>query len=821
MPRKEGNMMVRTLAAAFATTCLVAFATPVAAQTREFNVPAGTLRSALDSFARQSGRQVIYRGDEVRSVKSEGVRGVHTADSALDRLLAGTGFTARKDASGAFAVVKVGNLSAAAEASAASEEDAAEIVVTATKRPERVRDVPFAITVVDAANLTKRGEVRLQDISARIPGLQTPDQSNGGAQTSIVIRGLSGSGAGNPTSAVYVDDTPINASTFFGFGTSVPDLDPGDLARIEVLKGPQGTLYGATSIGGLIKYVSRDPDVRSIEAEAQAGLTSVAEGGEGYSLRARVNVPLSQQAAISVSGFTRRDPGFFDNLANNGRDFNRADNYGGRAALYAEVADNVRLRASVIHQTQKVSGFPTVLVDNATGEAFYDGLTTSQVPGGNQSRSFTTIANATLDADLSGAKLTSVTSYVWRDFRSSLDSTPDLGGTLTAFFGLQNPGPLIDTDVSNRKFVQELRATSDTNGAVSWQAGLFYTHESSEFAQALLVKDGLTGEDLPVALPTLLTARAVSTYREVAGFATLTLKLDEAFDIEGGLRYSHSTQRADEAKDGLLAGGQSESSGKMSANKLTYSINPRFRLNSQIMIYARLASGFRPGGVNVGQTGENASYNTDSVMNYEVGLKGDLIPRLLTIDVSGFFVDWRGIQLLASDPVTGINFYRNGGRARSKGVEASVLLTPTRGFTLDGNVAYTDAYLRDPFSIAGATSPAGAPLPFSPRWAYHLGGDYRAELGGGWTGRAGIAYRYVGKRESYFPQAAGYSRLDIPSYDTVDLTAGVETGRFSLDAFVRNISDRRGVSSGQVGATVTRLSIIQPRTFGISATVRY
>jgi outer membrane receptor protein involved in Fe transport len=341
MPRKEGNMMVRTLAAAFATTCLVAFATPVAAQTREFNVPAGTLRSALDSFARQSGRQVIYRGDEVRSVKSEGVRGVHTADSALDRLLAGTGFTARKDASGAFAVVKVGNLSAAAEASAASEEDAAEIVVTATKRPERVRDVPFAITVVDAANLTKRGEVRLQDISARIPGLQTPDQSNGGAQTSIVIRGLSGSGAGNPTSAVYVDDTPINASTFFGFGTSVPDLDPGDLARIEVLKGPQGTLYGATSIGGLIKYVSRDPDVRSIEAEAQAGLTSVAEGGEGFSLRARVNVPLSQQAAISVSGFTRRDPGFFDNLANNGRDFNRADNYGGRAALYAEVADNV------------------------------------------------------------------------------------------------------------------------------------------------------------------------------------------------------------------------------------------------------------------------------------------------------------------------------------------------------------------------------------------------------------------------------------------------------------------------------------------------
>lgn len=701
---------------------------------------------------------------------------------------------------------------AARTAEEVSEPNASEdIVVTATKRSERLQDVPFAISAVDTDRLTTQGEVKLIDISARVPGLQISDQAVTSKQSALVIRGLSGAGNGNPTAAIYLDDAPLNASTYFGNGTGVPDLDPGDLARIEVLKGPQGTLYGATSLGGLVKYITRPPEFLDFSARLEAGASNVKDGEWGYSVRGRINAPLSDRAALTVSAFRRRDPGFIDDPSRGRTDINSGDQYGGRAALRVRPADNVDVNLSAIYQRQKTDASNTVYLSLATGRPVGGDLQQNIIPGGGSSDARSEIFTGTARIDLGGASITSATSYISRKFEFASDLTDFFGPTLPA-----GTGALYRSSTNNDKFTQELRATStSTSSFIGWQVGAFYTSENSTLHQNVDLVLATTGVSVPNA-PVITRIALPSTYEEYAGSGTFTLRFASKFDIEGGARVSHNSQTSVQTvqRGALITAAAADSS----ESKTTFSVSARYRPWSQLTMYARIASGFRPGGPNVGQTGSKAIYGSDSAISYEIGAKGAAFDHRLTFDLAAFYVDWTKVQLQGNDPATGIQYFSNAGRARSKGLEASAVLQPVPGLTLDGNIAYTDAYLVDAFTtLAGTYAPANSQLPFSPKWAYHLGADYSARLSGEWSARTAVAYRYVGKRASFFESTAAVSRVLLDPYETVDFSLGVENRRFEINLFLRNAFDERAiVSAGQAFRTLRLGAVNQPRTFGIA-----
>lgn len=226
-----------------------------------------------------------------------------------------------------------------------------EVVVTAQKRLERLQDVPVPVSVVDAGALMESNQVRLQDYYTRLPGLSLTTDTYG--QPSLAIRGLT-TGTGNPTVGITVDDLPYGSIT--GLGRVAPDLDPSDLAQVEVLRGPQGTLYGASSIGGLLKFVTADPTTDAVSGRVQAGVSTVHEGDTGYNFRGSINLPLGETWALRASAFTRRDPGYIDDPTYDERDVNEVDVAGGRVVALWQPSESVSVKLGAYLQSIDAQG---------------------------------------------------------------------------------------------------------------------------------------------------------------------------------------------------------------------------------------------------------------------------------------------------------------------------------------------------------------------------------------------------------------------------------------------------------------------------------
>jgi iron complex outermembrane recepter protein len=314
-----------------------------------FAIEEQALATALQQFAQQSDRQILFSTEVVRAKRTLGIKGELEPEAALRVLLQGTGLTFRVtpdqtilvDESGETARVplSLGSLRLAqAETSATAERAGAEgrpsveeVIVTAQKREERLRDVAAPVTVVNAQSLVDSNQLRIQDYYTRVPGLNVTSLFP--FHQLISIRGITTGNYTNQRVAVLVDDVPFGPSTYLGGGLVYPDFDPGDLNRVEVLRGPQGTLYGASSLGGLIKYVTVDPSMDRFGGKVRAGLTHVADGDDlGYDVRGSANIPLSDTLALLASGFTREDPGYIDNPVLGAEDINKAETVGGRLA---------------------------------------------------------------------------------------------------------------------------------------------------------------------------------------------------------------------------------------------------------------------------------------------------------------------------------------------------------------------------------------------------------------------------------------------------------------------------------------------------------
>jgi iron complex outermembrane receptor protein len=696
------------------------------------------------------------------------------------------------------------------------------IIITAQKRRQRLLDVPQSVSVISGDRLEKQHAQRLSDYLTRIPSAYVVEGQAGDSR--IVLRGINTGGVG-ATVATYVDETPFGSATgLANGGVLAPDIDPFELARVEVLRGPQGTLYGANSLGGLVKFVTLSPDTHAFSGAAEAGIEDVAHGDMGWWTRAAVNVPVSNAAAFRLSGFYRKDPGYIDD-PHLGNDVNDGKTYGGRASLLVTPTDRLKIRATAMAENIRSNGTNTVDLDRVTLRPMGGDLEHIRVlrePNEVDYRLY----NTTIDYDFGGVNLVSSTSYGTLDQKTVEDVSSAYAGLLSFLFGTPL-GAGLDQGLTQRRFTQEVRLASSGVRPLEWTIGGFYTHEKNRLSQSLFGVGAATGERVP-SLDGVLVIGLPSRYSEYAGFANATWHVSPKFDLTAGGRYSHNRQSNEQITGGLF--GASMFSGKSSDGVFTYSLAPTFKPNPNTRTYARIAKGYRPGGPNaVSPLAENAvprHFGPDTTTNYEVGIKTETDDHLLSLEASAFLIDWKKIQLLVQ--IAGLGVNANGGGARSQGVELTAGLNPSRYLSFYANGSYVDAHLTEdaPVSFGGFK---GDQLPFNPRWQGTVGTEYNRPLGERLAGHAGISLHYTGKRRSDFrgppaPPSPAPPQLRLGAYTQVDAHAGVDIDRFRIDAFVHNLTDARGITNvgffGDVGGDVAA-AVIRPRSFGLAIGYRY
>jgi len=719
-------------------------------------------------------------------------------------------------------------IQASAQDAPPAENDDEVILVTAQKRSQALIEVPQSVTVVTGATLEDEHVSGFQDYLKLVPGLQL-DQSRAG-QGRLILRGVNTDGVAS-TIGVYMDETPFGSSSGLVNGAVLAaDFDTFDLERIEVLRGPQGTIYGASSLSGVLKFVTAEPSTSGLEVRGRVGLETIHHGEvSGYG-NLVVNVPVTDYLAVRASGFYRSNGGFVDSVGTGGsdveEDINDSKSYGGRISLLAQPSDNIDLRLTAVLQDIKADAPSLVESDANTLAMLHGGFTLSQfVPSFSDLKY--RVYNATADFDLGFGTLTSSSSYGSQKQDIRTDYSNALSGLITAIFGVPNEF-FQDQSTDSEKFTQELRLAGESDLA-DWLVGFFYTEEDGLIEQDFVAST--PGTTTPLSgLPLLGYARIDSQYREVAGFANLTWHLGDRFDVDLGGRYSDNRQEALQQTDGVLAGGPSTLPvTESSEDVFTYSVAPRFELNDNTSLYARVASGYRPGGPNVlapGAPPEFRQYQSDSLVNYELGLKTETADGRYGLEVAAFHIDWDDIQLLVSDPTTGFNFNANGGGAQSDGVELSARATPAPGLDLSLNGAYTNARLTTDTEIGGLD---GDKLPFTPEFSAAVNGDYSFALSNTMDAHFGGSLRYLSDQSASFDEAyrtANGEQRTIDDYAVVDLSAGVSFDSFDIEFYVKNLTD----SSGRTSITGTNVfgafpiypggaigtGVIRPRTFGVS-----
>lgn len=827
---------------------LQSLADPVAVE-----LPTQPLAGALREFARQTGVQVAIPAELTAGKMSVTVKGSFEPAEALNRLLKGSGLIAypvnhntygiRSESSAG----RTQNLSArpaadstsadpnqsrlaqisqsgsfdtpgSAEGSNAGKESPglADIIVTAQKRSERLQDVPVPVTAISADSLVDANQNRLQDYYSSVPGLDLALDNRGAPALSI--RGLSTGVYNNSTVGITVDDVPFGASTVAAFSWAAADFDPNELARVEVLRGPQGTLYGVDSLGGLIKYVTVDPSTDGFSGRLQVGGTDVRDGYEaGYTVSGAVNVPLSDTLAVRASAFTRLDPGYVDNLETGQRGVNWGDTSGGRLSSLWRPSENLSVKLSALFQESDTHG--SSYVEPTLGDLQQSAVRDT----GGYDRTIQAY-NATVSYKWGAASLTSVTGYGINKSTGSYDvsALAFLTSLMQSNFGVTG-SPWEETNKTD-KFSQELRLSVPLSERIDWLIGAFYTHEASDLDGGFVAADPFTGAIVEQAFTQFVT----TSFAEYAAFTDLTFHFTDEFSVQIGGRESHNRQLYNEVDVGPLVpdldGYPSPyiyPRGSTDDNSFTYLVTPQLKLSSDLMVYARVASGYRPGGPNIGVapgTGIPVSFSPDKTENYELGVKGNILDHMLSFDASIYHIDWRDIQISEVNFTTGSSYDANSGRAKSQGVEISVSSTPFTGWRLAAWVSLNDAELTEAFPTNSAEyGAAGDQLPYSSRFSGNLSSDYDFPINGRLTATLGATETYVGSREGEF--AATAERQTYPSYAKTDLRLGVRWDSWRVHGFITNVEDKRGLISGGLATNnPLAFTIIQPRTIGMALT---
>jgi iron complex outermembrane recepter protein len=686
----------------------------------------------------------------------------------------------------------------------------ASVVVTAEKREENLRDVPVPVSVLDAEALADTSQVNLRDYALTVPGFSvTPGYS--GTQD-LSIRGITTGGFSIPTVGVMIDDVPYGNSSATETNI-VPDVDPGDLKRIEILRGPQGTLYGANSMGGLIKYVMVDPSPRGFSSRFEAGVSGVHNGAEpGYNLRGAVNVPMGKRLAVRASGFFRQDPGFIDNPFLNRKGVNEAHASGGRLAGLWQPSEHTSLKLNGLYQYTKQDGVSEIDKLPGLGD-----LQQNYIAGVGGFKKTIQAYSATLQQKAGIFDLTSVTGFNINRLFDSFDYTYYLSDQTFQLFGVTG---VPYTDFGNDKNVsEEMRVTSPIGNSSDLLVGGIYRREHLNAESAFYGSDPMTGQIYGQSVD---FGNSVNVHQEYAAFANFSHHFTERFDVQVGGRETHISDVTDPttATGPLVEFFYGEPSPftspelKSGSNTFTYSAAARFKLTDEVMTYVRLASGFRPGGANQIGPGIPRQYSPDKTENYEIGLKGDFANHKVSVDTSIYYIDWQNLQFQLFNPEH-FPYTGNGGTAKSEGVEFSATARPLTGLTLAGWTDYDDAALTETVTDSGGYLIDGARIPNTSRWSGNFSVNQAFPLPHLGSGFVEGAVRYVGDRQGLFQATS--ERQNFPSYTRTDLRAGIDYHSWLANIYVNNAADERTFLNGGIGYLYSfAFVVMEPRVIGFS-----
>jgi outer membrane receptor protein involved in Fe transport len=682
-----------------------------------------------------------------------------------------------------------------------AEDELQRVVVTANKRSEKQSDVAGTVSVISGNDLERRGARDQEDFLKLTPGVQLNrgDPNNNG----ITIRGLSsqaspesGGGQQNP-SGRYLEDVPLASPIGKGL---VADILPFDLDRIEVLRGPQGALFGSGSLGGALRYVLAKPDMKSFGATAQVGVSRVSQGKTAPSLYGMVNVPLNESAALRVVAFDRTSPGYIDNIGTMTKDANKTNQTGGR--ILFTVKPIKELTATVVTSTQKTSQDDFSYVFGDAKKLEHDNPTLGR---GTSQFDFSSL---TVDYDLGSTTLTSITGH-WKTKSNGVGDDTRLFGTL----GMALPLVSRVNSGASESQSQELRLASKPGGNFSWVAGLFYQTNKGNGAGKQSDPSGAFGV---VDLVDLMTKQKAS---ESAVFFDGEYSLGGGWSASlGGRSYKTKTSFQ---QTGTVFGGPSNSPVLAGGDEgTTPKASVKYRFNDN-MWYALASKGYRYGGVNEGPPA--TPFKSDTLWNYETGVRLAPAPGV-QLDLSAFLLDWTNAQFTyfamnGALPFSGIG---NVGKARSTGLEAALRWKVSPVFDVAASLARIDAKTtQDVQTMAGrkpVTIASGAQLPGTAKLQTALQGNYRFSGPFGTAGRFNVTHTHVGDR--VIDLTAFYK---APAYDALDLGLSFNKDNWTMSAGLTNATDSRGIMNIQGtpdgNKSFQQYYLQRPRTLDLS--VRY
>jgi iron complex outermembrane receptor protein len=685
------------------------------------------------------------------------------------------------------------------------------VEVTASKRKQLQSDVAGTVTAVDGAKLERLGSSDNEDVMKLTPGVQF---NKGAADASLLsIRGIgTNTNAGNqgftqaPT-GIYIEDVPFTDPFAF---VSVPDLTPFDLERVEVLRGPQGALYGSSSLGGAIRYLLNKPNTRQTEGSVLTGFSSMSSGGSGWSTAAMANLPLADgKAGLRVVLNSRKDPGFIDNIGTGIKDSNSNRVDGGRAIFtWRPNADFDVTAIYLSQQSRQADGSGISTFDYATGA----GYSLTPTDRNEVKTALPQTVNSTFDlgtmqvnANLGDLRLTSLTGYQTKKRIQRDDFSRD-------FFDPAFPGDqwTSDVDLHTRTLSQEVRLAPVTAGAVNWLVGAFWMDADVRRDQKVYYEPRASVPDLRI--------RRNGSANEAALFADAEVKLTKQLTAATGVRY-YKTKLDYDRITGVDDSGTAIPYGT-SDSGTTPKVSLRYAFDPQLSAYVLASRGYRFGGIsNVGLGTLAFPYKTDTLWNYEAGVRWT--PSAQTsLDVSVFRIDWKDVQLatLANDPVSGRDFLVTGniGQAKSQGIELAGGWKPNSTFSLRGALAYTDASTSGGITVGGVPIADGTPLPGTAKLQGTLDatGYFEGPLGS--SGRISAVLAHTSKRRAQID-----SPMNLAAYSTLDLRLTFSWSQLDVSAFLNNAANTRGISGGvdYTSALYTEFYPIRPRTAGVS--VRY
>jgi outer membrane receptor protein involved in Fe transport len=757
--------------------------------------------------------------------------------------------------------VLLGVAGSAIAADSAGDSGLTEIVVTAQKYNSTIQDTPISISALSGAQLVAAGITTVEEMSHEVPGLSM--RSAGPGQTEYEARGLASNGGAAPTVGFYLDEVPLSPPALAQVGKVVIDPDLYDVNRIELLRGPQGTLYGSGSMGGTIKVVTNEPKLGAFEGSVQGTLSDTQGGGANGGGKFMLNVPIGDTLALRVVGTDEHRSGWIDRVVLNPfpldtplangppyvrgnvlaapvqnayHDVNTEDLYGGRASILFQPSSDLSIVGTVLYQRLTMGGYDEF--DYPPGSSYEAHFEAANVP--EPMADTVHIYSLKIEANLGFAQLTSATAYWDRQEHQTQDATE----STSQFTGVVPyvGAPWSEIDLT-RQFSQEVRLTSHEDGRLRWVAGAFFSdlnsvwqlYSANSFYAAPGNETGLLGA-------------ANNPYRvqQFAAFADGSYKLTDTLTFSAGLRWYRYLSQQLEQEWGDFINGSDTPPTATKTEAADNGFNPRFNLsyspNANLNTYISASKGFRPGGANqivpppnvppYCAAGAPLTFGPDSVWNYEIGEKAKAFDNWLTINSDFYYIKWNDVQetlLLAC----GSEYNANAGSGRSFGPELEINAKLSSEWSISLSASYTDAKITNPSaqyignvlgSVSSCQSAGSCVLPVLnvPKDAGSIALIYTTRMMD-YEFTARIADTYVG---SSYDESFVFG-IPLPSYSIANARFTLSRDQWSANLFVNNLTNKVAeISANNTSFQVNipelvRYSTNQPRTVGAQINYRF